>query len=119
MRDNVQRRQVLVAFGFGSICSYELSGEYLVGRLFGLFTVLRIHLGAVHYLRIATRSEIPGTFMLFNWINFLPHRKILYPVYVLQTRLKHRLFLKLDSRAHFSLRQAIGRNAIQDVRIAA
>ncbi len=119
MRDDLRKRLVLTPFSFSSPFSYELSGEYIIGRLFGLFPVTRIHLGAVHYLRLATRSEVPGAFFLFNWIHFLSHRRAVCPVYVLQTRSRHRIFLKLYAGTHFRLRQAIGRHTRHNSRLAA
>lgn len=103
----------LSPFGPGSLFSYELSGEHIIGRLFGIAPLLNIHLGAVHYLRLATPTETPPFFLLFNWVQFLSYRRAVRPVYVLQTRSRHRIFLKLDSGTHFRLRQAIGRHAAQ------
>ena len=119
MPASLHQTRVISSFGFGSLYSYELSGDYLVGRLFGLIPAVRIHLAAVHYLRLATKSEIPAFSMLFKWVHFLPNRKTVSPLYVLQTRSRHRIFLKMDSGAHFRLRRVIGRYAIQNNRIAA
>lgn len=105
--------------GPGSPCSYELQGDCIVERLFGIFAISHIHLSAVYYLRLATKSEVPPAYLLFNWIQFLPHRRSVRPVYVLQTRSRHRIFLKLDGATHFKLRQAIGRHNGRGKRIAA
>ncbi|MEE9369318.1 MAG: hypothetical protein V3V05_10735 [Pontiella sp.] len=94
---------------FGSLCSYELCGDQIIGRLFGFIPVVKIHLAAVYYLRLATKSEVTPLYYTFNWLQFLPHRRSLRPVYVLQTRTRHRIFLKLEGSGHFKLRQAIGR----------
>lgn len=100
----------LASVSFSSPCSYELQGDRLIGKLLGLFPILNIHVAAVHYLRLATRSEVSPLYMLFNWAQFLPHRRSIRPVYVLQTRSRHRIFLKLEGAGHFKLRQAIGRH---------
>ncbi|VGO22968.1 hypothetical protein [Pontiella sulfatireligans] len=99
----------LSSAGLGSIFSYELCGDQIVSRLFGLFPVRSINLAAVCYLRLATRSEVSPVYFLTSWMQFMPHRRTINPVYVLQTRKGHRLFLKLQGDAHFKLRQAIGR----------
>ena len=99
----------LSPLSFGSPCSYELCGDHVIGRLFGIFPITNIHVAAVHYLRLATRSEVTPLYYLFNWPQFLPHRRSVRPVYVLQTRSRHRIFLKLEGAGHFKLRQAIGR----------
>ncbi len=119
MSAKIAGKHVLSSLSFGSLYSYELAGEEIIGRLLGIAPVFRIHLSAVHYLRLAAPSEAPPTFLLFNWIHFLPHRRALRPVYVLQIRSHHRIFLKLDATAHFKLRQAIGRRAAQNPRLAA
>lgn len=119
MRSKVVGKTALSSAGFGSFFSYELKGDYIIGRLFGIFTVRRIHLAAVYYLRLATRSEAPPLYMIFNALQFLPHRRSFRPVYVLQTRSRHRIFLKLEGSAHFRLRQAIGRHSDPGNRMAA
>lgn len=93
----------------GSACSYELSGNIIKSRLFGFIPVKSIHLDDVHYLRLATCDELTPTYLLFNWPQFLPHHRSVRPIYVLQTKTRRRIFLKLGSGAHFKLRQAIGR----------
>ena len=103
----------------GSPCSYELHGSLLTARLFGLIPVFTIHLSNVHYLRLATRSEVTPLYLLGNWLQFLPHRRSICPVYVLQAKTGRRLFLKLDGTTHFKLRQAIGRQHERRQRIAA
>lgn len=119
MSDKVGIPRPLSALDLGSFYSYELTGEYIVGRLFGLFPLVRIHLGAVHFLRLAGRSDGSTLRFLFNWINFLPHRRSLRPLYILQTRSRHRIFLRMDGSTHFMLRQAIGRHTLQGRRMAA
>jgi hypothetical protein len=102
----------LAPFSFGSLCSYELCGDHIVSRLFGVIRLRSIHLGAVHYLRLATRSEVPAVYLVFNWPQFmLSRRRSVCPVYILQTRSGHRICLKLQGGAHFKLRQAIGRHS--------
>ena len=114
-----EERLPLSTFGFGSLCSYELRGEHIVGKLLGLVPVVRIHLAAIHYLRLASLTEVPALFLAFNWVHFLAHRRSVRPVYVLQTRMRHRLYLKLDSTTHFKLRQKIGRYAVRETHLAA
>ncbi|VGO15262.1 hypothetical protein PDESU_03844 [Pontiella desulfatans] len=102
----------LAPMSFGAPCTYELSGDHIVGRLFGIIPYLRIHLGAVHYLRLATRSEVSPVYFIFNWPQFLlTNRRSVSPVYILQTRKGHRICLKLAGGAHFKLRQAIARHS--------
>lgn len=93
----------------GSPCAYELQGNVLTARLFGLVPVFSIHLSNVHYLRLATRSEITPGNLLFNWSLLLPQRRSIRPIYVLKAKTGRRLLLKLEGDAHFRLRQAIGR----------
>lgn len=119
MRSKVVGKTVLSSAEFGSLFSYELKGDYIIGRLFGIVAVRRIHLAAVYYLRLATRSETPVWYMFFNALQFMPHRRSIRPVYVLQTRSRHRIFLKLEGAAHFKLRQAIGRHSDRANRMAA
>jgi hypothetical protein len=102
----------LAPVSFGSPCSYELCGDHIVSRLFGIIRLRSIHLGAVHYLRLATRSEVPPAYLVFNWPQFLlSSRRSVCPVYILQTRSGHRFCLKLQGGAHFKLRQAIARHS--------
>lgn len=112
-------RYTLTPFGIGSLFSYDVSGEYIIGRLLGLFPVRRFHLASTHYLRLACRSDASYVFLFFNWINFMPHRRSSRPVYILQTRSRYRIFLKLDGATHFRLRQAIARHAVKNMRMAA
>ena len=111
MTETVGKRRIAAA-SFGSPCSYELSGDYIIGRLFGLFPICRIHLGAVHYLRLATRHEVSPIYFLMNWPKMLliRHRSI-SPVYILQTRKEQKIFLTMDGESHFRLRQAIARHS--------
>jgi hypothetical protein len=92
-----------------SPCSYELQGSLLTARLFGLFPIFTIHLSNVHYLRLATPDEVTTLYRLSNILQFLPHRRCVCPVYILQAKTGRRLFLKLESDVHFTLRQAIGK----------
>jgi len=108
----------LSSFGMGTLCSYVLSGEHIIGSLFGIIPVRQIHLGAVNYLRLATSDEAPPLYLLFNYMQFMSHRRAVRPVYVMQTR-SSRIFLKLDSGTHFRLRQALGRHVVRDKRMAA
>jgi len=87
--------------------------------LFGLIPIFSIHLSSVHYLRLATRGEVPLPYLWRNWLQFLPHRRAKRPVYVLQTKTGRRLFLKLTGDAHFELRRAIGRHHLLKHRPAA
>ena len=104
-------RKKLSPASIGSPCSYELMGEYIVGRFLGIIPIARIHLGAVHYLRLATRNETNPLYLLLNWPQFLmSSRRAVRPVYILQTRKGQRLFLKLEGGEHFRLRQAIARH---------
>jgi hypothetical protein len=91
-----------------SPCSYELQGSLLTARLFGIFPIFTIHLSNVHYLRLATQDEVSPLYLLSNWLQFLPYRRSVCPVYVLQAKTGRRLFLKLESGTHFKLRKAIG-----------
>ncbi|MDF7825575.1 hypothetical protein P4B35_16230 [Pontiellaceae bacterium B12227] len=102
----------IAAVSFGSPCSYELSGDYIIGRFFGLIPICRIHLGAVHYLRLATRHEVSPIYFIMNWPQLLltSHRSV-SPVYILQTRKGQKLFLKMEGGSHFRLRQAIARHS--------
>jgi hypothetical protein len=112
MTHKIIGKSLLAPISFGSPCSYELSGDHIICRLFGYIPIRRIHLGAVHYLRLATRSEVSPVFFIFNWPQLiLSHRRSVCPVYILQTRKRHRIFLKLESGAHFKLRQAIARHS--------
>ena len=110
---------VLTPFGFGSLYSYELSGDYLVARLFGRIPIVRIHLAAILYFRLATREEKLAGWMLFKWVHLLPRLTTPYRLYVLQTRSRNRIFLKLDRTAHTRLSKAIARYSVQKTRLAA
>ncbi|RKX47437.1 MAG: hypothetical protein DRP64_00995 [Verrucomicrobia bacterium] len=108
MHDTIGKT-LLNPISLGSVCSYELCGNTIMVRLFGLLPVQTIHLADVHYLRLAARDEPTTAYLLFNWPQLLPHYRSVSPVYVLQTHKRRRIFLKLNGRAHFKLRQAIGR----------
>jgi len=112
MQNSTVGKSHLSPVSLGAPCSYGLEGDHIVGRLFGLFPLTRIHLGAVHYLRLATRREVSPAYLLINWPQFLlaRHRSV-SPVYILQTRKGHKVFMKLEGGAHFRLRQAIARHS--------
>jgi len=115
MTDERPVKCTLDKMGLGSLFTYELTGEHIVGRFLALFPLVRIHLAAVYCLRLASQNETPPLFLLFNWIHFVPQlRRKTRPIYVLQTRSRYRIFLKLDSETHFRLRQAINRYAPQN-----
>ncbi|MCF7818858.1 MAG: hypothetical protein K9M54_13360 [Kiritimatiellales bacterium] len=95
----------------GSPNSYELRGNHIVVRLFGIIPLQIIRMEDVHYLRLATRDEVSAGYLILNWMNFLPRRRSMLPVYVLQTKNGRRFFLRLENGAHFRLRQAIGRQS--------
>ena len=92
----------------GSLHSYRLFEDRVVGYFLGVFPVRRIPLREVYYLRLATRGEVPMLYLIFNWVHFLPQNRSVRPVYVLRAR-KTRIFLKLSGGAHFQLRQAVGK----------
>ena len=119
METELNKRIKISPVGFGSWYSYEVSGLYLVGRLFGLFPIQRVHLGAVHYLRLASRTETPPLLLLFNWLHFMPQHYTTSPVYVLQTRFRYRIFLRMDASAHVELCSLISRHAVRSIRLAA
>lgn len=96
--------------------SYELCGNLLITRLFGFLPVFSIHLSNIHYLRLATRDEVNPVYLLVNWSQFLSYQRAASPLYVLQAKTGRRLFLKLNGKAHFKLRQAIGRQLEQKLR---
>ncbi|WP_372796272.1 hypothetical protein [Pontiella sp.] len=102
----------VAAVSLGSPFSFELSGDHLVRRFLGLIPTGRVHLGAVHYLRLATRHEVSPLYFMLNWPQLLlaSHRSSC-PVYVIQTRKGNRMFLKMRGGEHFRLRQAIARHS--------
>ncbi len=104
------RKVSLAPAGLGNICSYDLGDDKIIVRLFGLFPVKTIRLATVQYLRLATRDEVSPAYYLLNWHRFLLQRRAMNPVYVLQTRTRTRILLKLGSGEHFRLRTAIGRS---------
>jgi hypothetical protein len=93
----------------GSPWSYKLRGNRIIARLFGRLPLRHIHLNDVQYLRLASRDEVSPSYLMLNWMSFLPHCHLMCPVYVLKTRKGRRCFLKLKGGAHFRLRQAIAR----------
>ncbi|MDF7800472.1 hypothetical protein P4C99_13425 [Pontiellaceae bacterium B1224] len=111
MADRIGKNRIASA-SLGSPWSFELSGDQIVVRFLGLIPVSKVHLGAVHYLRLATRNEVTPLYFLLNWPQMLlaSHRSVC-PVYILQTRKGQKLFLKMAGGAHFRLRQAISRHS--------
>ena len=102
----------IASVSFGSPCSYEINGDHIIGRFLGMIPIFRIHLGAIHYLRLATRCEVSPLYFILNWPQMLlaSHRSIC-PVYVMRTLKGQKIFLKMKSGAHFRLRQAIARHS--------
>jgi hypothetical protein len=94
----------------GSPFSYDLTGGAIVPKLFGLVANEQVPLEEIDYLRLATRDEVPAIYLLFNWLQFMPWRRSVKPVYILKTRHGQCIFLKLEGDTHFKLRQAIGRH---------
>ena len=109
-------KSTIARVSLGSPCSYELNGDHMIGRFLGMIPISKIHLGAVHYLRLATRSEVSPLYFLLNWPQMLlsSHRSVC-PVYILQTRKGQKVFLKMEGGAHFRLRQAIARHSDRKV----
>lgn len=96
----------------GSPFSFELRGDHIVQRFLGLIPAGKVHLGAVHYLRLATRNEVSPLYFLLNWPQLLlASKRSTCPVYVLQTRKGQKMFLKMRGGEHFRLRQAIARHS--------
>jgi len=116
----ISRKTLLKPASLNSICAYALSGNIIKRRLFGFIPIQSIPLADVHYLRLATYEElITPAYLLFNWPQLLPHHRSVRPVYILQTKTRRRIFLKLGAGAHFRLRQAIGQQREQQQRMAA
>jgi hypothetical protein len=109
MKQNVIGKTCLSPWSFGSACSYELRGDWIVGKLLGFIPIKRVHMEKVQYLRLATRDELSPLYLLLNWKHFLSNRRTICPIYVLQTGKRQRMFLKLKGDMHFKLRQVIGR----------
>jgi hypothetical protein len=101
----------LCPLSFGSLVSYELCGDHIIVKLLGLVQIKSINVAAVSYLRLAVRAEVSPFYYLFHWPKIMKRGRYLRPVYVLQTRKRHRIFLRLDGDAHFRLRQAIARHS--------
>lgn len=102
----------ITSVSFGSPFSYEMKGEYLIRRFLGIFPVSHVHLGAVHYLRLAARNEVSPAYFLMNWPQLLlANYRQISPVYILQTRKGQTFFLKMKGGAHFRLRQSIARHS--------
>lgn len=88
-----------------------MEGDQVIGRIFGFIPFYKIHLEEVHFLRLASRSDAPPVYFMFNWPCFtLTRKRSVKPVYILQTRKGQRIMIKLEGGAHFRLRQAIGRH---------
>ena len=120
MKTNVIGQTQLIPATVNSPCSYELCGNQLIGRLFGIIPVSRIDLDTVSFMRLATRSETSPFHLLMNWKHFLIRYQSSRPVYILQTTNRQRIFLRLSGGAHFRLRQALSRDQFsQRQRIAA
>ena len=101
----------LATFSLSSPCSFAMEGDQVIGRIFGVVPFYKVHLDEVHFLRLASRSDAPPVYFLFNWPCFIMTRKrSVKPVYILQTRKGQRIMIKLEGGAHFRLRQAIGRH---------
>lgn len=116
MKTELIGKTQISSISFGSPCSYELCGDHMIGRFLGLLPVNKIHLGAVHYLRLATRNEVSPLYFLLNWPQLLLARhRSSCPVYILQTRKGHKVFLKMEGGAHFRLRKAIARHSDRKV----
>lgn len=107
----------LASISLASASSYDLTNNSIRIRLLGLVPIKTIHLTDVHYLRLATKDEMTTAYLLFNWLKLLSRRRT--PIYVLQTKGRRRIFLRLDSCAHFKLRQAIGKTLQKRSKIAA
>ena len=105
-------RTKIASVSFGSPFSFELRGDHIIQRFLGVIPMGKVHLGAVHYLRLATRNEVSPLYFILNWQQMLlaSHRSTC-PVYVLQTRKGRKLFMKMEGSEHFRLRQAIGRHS--------
>lgn len=120
MKSNDIGKAVLTPAALDAPISYELCGNQIIGRFLGLIPMQHIDLDSVHFLRLAARSEVNPVHLLINWRHFLIRARSGSPVYILQTRRRQRIFLKLTGGAHFRLRQAIGRHAHKEhQRIAA
>jgi hypothetical protein len=101
----------LASFSLTSPYSFSLEGDVVTGRLFGLIPFYRVHLEEVHFLRLATRSDAPPIYFIFNWpCFFMTGKRSVKPVYMLQSRKGQRIMMKLEGGAHFRLRQAIARH---------
>ncbi|HEY5622097.1 MAG TPA: hypothetical protein VIR77_05815 [Pontiella sp.] len=120
MKTNIIGETQLIPATINSPCSYELCGNQLIGRLFGVIPFRRIDLNTVSFMRLATRSETSPLQVLMNWKHFLIRYQSSRPVYILQTTNRQRIFLRLSGGAHFRLRQALNRHQFpQRQRIAA
>ena len=89
------------------LVSYQLTNEYLIGKLFGVIRLRKILLSDILYLRLATWREASFLFLLLNWIWFTSAKRSTCPVYAIYSRQKKLLLLKLRGGAHYKLRKAI------------
>lgn len=104
-------KSALASCSLTSPCTFALEADQVIGRIFGLIPLYRVHLDDVHFLRLASRSDAPPIYFIFNWPCFtLTRKRSVRPVYILQTRKGQRIMIKLEGGAHFRLRQAIGRH---------
>lgn len=102
----------IVSVSFGSPFSFELKGDHVLVKLLGVVPVGKVHLGAIHFLRLATKNEVSPIYFVLNWPQMLlVSQRSKCPVYILQTRKGHKFFLKMEGGAHFRLRQAIARHS--------
>ncbi len=99
--------------GSGSVMAYELDGNFIVGKLFGVFPFKLLGIEHVETIRLATRKEIPPT--VLQQLTKSPDRAI----YLIQCDNGEKLFLNLEGRGHFKLSQAIARYHNQLERMAA
>ena len=105
-------KTTLASVSLGSPFSFELKGDHLIQRFLGLIPTGKVHLGAINYLRLATRNEMSPFYFLLNWPQMLlSSHRCTRPVYVVQTRKGNKLFLKMEGGEHFRLRQAIARHS--------
>ncbi len=109
MKQTVIGKTCLSPLSFGSVCSYELRGDWLIGKLMGCIPVKRVHVKNVRFLRLATRDELSPLYLLLNWQYFLSNRRTISPIYILKTGKHQHVLLKLKGDMHFKLRQVLGR----------
>ena len=103
-----RRSSIIKPLTPGSIFSYELNDHQIRERLFGVIPFRKIKLSEIHFLRLATKEELPVTALIFDWGLLLPGRRSKKPTYIIQTKYD-RLLIPLQSGSHFMLRQAIAK----------